>query len=158
MPTQPTWPHRLPYEKGDPIPPGYQIEKRSKRGLLITGGTLFGLAYGGSLVAAASDGSDLGWLVVPIVGPFVTLFKQDLSCDADPNQPAMMERTCSEQAFSSGRRVALLLVDGLVQVTGAALLLAGLTSSEQQLVREPGVVVRPEVGWGTYGVRLNGSF
>jgi hypothetical protein len=85
-------------------------------GVVVTGSAyLFSLAYAGSTCGAQQDcrsGSD--WLYVPIVGPFIT----------------------SAKAPTSGG-AALAAFDGMVQVGGVALAVAGALFP-QQVVVSPG--------------------
>jgi hypothetical protein len=125
--------------------------------LVVGGSVVLGVAYVASLLAAASDTeTGGGWLVVPVVGPFVALSKQEVVCSVALEQQSVT--TCSEKIISAARRAMLLLVDGLVQATGASLLTIGLTNTTSELVRKAPVQVTPQVGAGGYGVSLSGSF
>ncbi|MFT3771188.1 MAG: hypothetical protein QM820_37715 [Minicystis sp.] len=115
------------YEDGMPIPPGYGLQYRRNRPLIIAGAALFGGSY---LAAALTAGTvvagtdkhrmEVAPLFAPFVGPWITLAT---SRDAQLNDP--------------DRRVngVLLVVDGVAQITGAALFIAGMVTREPVLMR-----------------------
>jgi hypothetical protein len=128
-------PRTLPYDEGQPVPPGYHVEERSRRGLVIAGTVTFGSAYLISILGASSavssdenSADDFAPLFIPVAGPFITLGTAD---DADGAAP-------------------IFILDGIAQVGGLALLIAGLAAQESILVRNPGVAtgVVPEVSLG----------
>src|SRR5688572_15787699 len=49
----PVGPKRMNYEEGQPIPPGYRVETRARRGLIIAGAVTFGVTYLLSAFAAS---------------------------------------------------------------------------------------------------------
>src|SRR5207248_3193025 len=67
-------PDSVPYE-GGPIPAGYHVESRPRRGLLIGGAVILGVPYvlGLSIASGEDFPNRTGWLVVPGVGPWITL-------------------------------------------------------------------------------------
>ncbi|WP_434041027.1 MULTISPECIES: hypothetical protein [Sorangium] len=114
----PAGPKVLPWREGEPVPPGYHPETRVRKGLVISGAIVFGTVYlftaigGGDAVYRGSPG--YAALFVPVAGPFLTLAttrQDDLETMA-------------------------LVLDGLVQATGAALLLPGLLVPKTVLVRD----------------------
>ncbi|MEJ7729317.1 MAG: hypothetical protein WKG00_08880 [Polyangiaceae bacterium] len=128
-------PRTLPYDEGQAIPPGYHVEERARRGLVIAGTVTFGSAYlisilGASSAVASDDSSsdDFAPLFIPVAGPFITLGTADGADGAAP----------------------IFILDGIAQVGGLALLIAGLAAQESLLVRNPDVAtgVVPEVGLG----------
>ncbi|MEQ9323350.1 MAG: hypothetical protein RIF41_29565, partial [Polyangiaceae bacterium] len=68
-------PKQLPYDEGDPIPPGYELETKKYRGLIIGGavttGVLYGISAAVGLAGLAGGQSDAGVLLVPVAGPFI---------------------------------------------------------------------------------------
>ncbi|WP_437963727.1 hypothetical protein WMF04_28855 [Sorangium sp. So ce260] len=138
-------PRVLPWREGEPVPPGYHPETRVRKGLVISGAIVFGTVYlftaigGGDAVYRGSPG--YAALFVPCAGPFLTLAttrQDDLETMA-------------------------LVLDGLVQITGAALLLPGLFVPRTVLVRDdvskPFVLPAPvALGPSSAGLGLVGRF
>lgn len=114
-------PATLPYEDGDPVPPGYEIKTRAVRSMLIAGATTFGAPYLVSLISAAvifasdSSGSQIAPLFAPIVGPFITI----------------------GTSRAGGPATFWLVVDGLAQTGGAIMFIYGLAAKEKFLKRTP---------------------
>ena len=137
----------LPYKDGYPIPEGYHPEMRMRQGLVIAGGVTFGAMYLFSAAGAAASADKS--LFVPIAGPFLQLGNIDFTS------------TTEGRAFA-GLAAVVLVVDGLAQLAGAAMLLAGLTTKKEVLVRGPvtGVTVRATpltMGYGVMGIGLVGT-
>lgn len=155
------FPSRLPYEQGDPIPPGYHVEERHRSGLVIGGGAVLGAAYLAGLALAERSMPGKDWLWVPVVGPFGGIMKEDARCQVPATAtPGAVESAdeCSKQVVKAARRVTMLLVDGLVQVAGGSLLVIGVTSKHRELVREHTFLLTPRVARGSYGVELWAQF
>ena len=121
--------YRVERYSGGPIPPDAHLDDRPNLPLLITGPSLLGAAWLSSIFGFFAGircvdyfdcSSPSGWLFVPVVGPWVALVGSDAS-----------ER--------GGVYQAVLVVDGLAQVGGLAMLAAGV------LVRHPVVVTRMPV-------------
>ncbi|MDI3290442.1 hypothetical protein [Polyangium sp. 15x6] len=111
-------PATLAYEEGDPIPPGYRVDSRIRKGLVIGGAVTFGVPWFFSAMIASigdsvSRSSELWPLYIPAVGPFVAMGTLD----------------------SEGAGTFWLAVDGLAQTGGIAMLIAGLVAQEKRLVR-----------------------
>lgn len=111
-------PKTLDYEEGDPIPPGYHVDTRIRKGLLIGGAVTFGSLYLLSAITAsslrdASIADDVTPLYIPAVGPFVTI----------------------GTTSSEGLGTFLLIVDGVAQSGGLLMAILGLTLQETLLVR-----------------------
>ncbi len=151
-------PYRLPYEPGDPVPPGYHVEERSNGALMWGGGLLWSAAYVTAvMVGPKGSAPGSGWVLVPVVGPFGALFQQRVECEADVLNTSSTEE-CSQEIVKAARTASILLVDGLVQTAGAALFLIGWGSTERQLVLDRRFVVTPAVGQSSYGVSVSGTF
>jgi hypothetical protein len=117
----------LTYEDGMPIPPGYRLETRRRRSLMAAGAALFGASYLASALTAGTvvagydkHRMEVAPLFIPFAGPFVTL---STSRDVQLNDP---------DRRTNG---ALLIVDGVAQITGAALFIAGAIAREPILAR-----------------------
>jgi hypothetical protein len=113
--------------EGQPIPPGYYLDEGMRRGPVIAGTIVLAVPYAlGISVASAIDFRDsTGWLILPVLGPWVTLFTRDDVCEPEAT-------FCDDD---QGIRT-LLVLDGLMQGTGAALLIWGITSRRQRLLRQ----------------------
>jgi len=130
------------WEPEEPVPPGYHPETRVRKGLVIGGAIPFGVFWLFSAMAAAV-GEDTNYdnqaLYIPAVGPFIQLPKN---------------------ATSTARFFCIL--DGVVQTGGLAMVIYGLASPKDVLVRndlgklhlEP----RPFIARGGGGMGLGGSF
>lgn len=138
-------PARLPYVEGDPIPPGYAIETRPRKKLVIAGLSTFVPLYAMSLLFAATylgneglDGSLYTPLFIPAIGPFVTIGTSD----------------------AEGFGIITLLLDGVGQLTGVALFAAGMIAQEQYLERSAAASFdpRPEVFVGPGSASLRWQF
>lgn len=107
------------WEEGQPIPYGYHHETRVRKGLVISGSILLGVTYiySSLLAAAGEDASDgghntLGWLWMPVLGPFFEMSETD----------------------STAARYVLFL-DGMAQAAGLTMLIAGALYPKHILVR-----------------------
>jgi hypothetical protein len=140
----PGWPaprYIYDYEAGEVVPPGYHVETRAHRGLVIGGAVTFSSAYLLSVlgaVAGATDGAKgpkrFLPLLVPVGGPFITIGTAD----------------------SKGSGTALLMLDGLAQVGGVVLFIVGLSTDQALLVRNDvrtGLVPAVDVGPGSGSLR-----
>lgn len=120
-PPAPTGPRVMPYEDGYPVPDGYHPTTRVRTGLVIGGAITFGLPY---LITATTGGSGgEGVLVVPLAGPFIEIGRLHAGGGSGDK---------SLEAIVTG----ILVVDGLMQVGGAAMLIAGLVNKKKVLVRD----------------------
>lgn len=149
-------PSELPYVEGGPVPRGYALEEYHSRGLIISGAVTLGTLYALSLSAAAGGNFNRanGWLAVPIVGPFGWLAARK----APVCQYYDVTDTCRSDEDS---KRAIVTVDGLGQVAGAALLIAGLSITRKHLVLvnpQDAVIVAPYASSTGSGLRVIGRF
>src|SRR5690606_3619062 len=108
----------------------------------VGGGVVLGSAYLTAVVlAASSTESGEGWLLVPVVGPFAAIMKQETTCDDQTSIQMASTQDCVETVNAATRRIVVVLADGLLQVAGATMLTIGLTTSDKQLVRDSAIVV-----------------
>ena len=136
-------PSRLPYSENDPIPPGYEIQTRPRMGMAKAGIATFVPLYamsviGGSvyLGSESGDAKRYGPLLIPVVGPFATI----------------------GTANDDGSTLFFVL-DGIGQITGAALFIAGMLSEEKYLGRKTaGLNLRPEVFIGPKSIAMQWQF
>ena len=121
-------PPSIPYEEGKPAPNGYRLSASPRRGLVVAGASTFGSAYLVTLLAASIvAGEEDDWgdpsddddekkavpLFIPVVGPFIGISTLDASPVAS----------------------AWLILDGLAQGAGAAMLIAGLAYPTKRWIR-----------------------
>ena len=126
---------------GGPIPIGMHLETRRSHGLLAVGAIVFGAAYLGSAFSVAactgmtvSCTTGLGWLLVPVAGPFVA------------------------SAFpQAGTARPILIADGIVQAAGIALLVTAIATARTVLVDDPFATTRTRPAWAMLPIGPNGS-
>lgn len=132
-PQGPAPPPRSPWRVGDPIPAGYHVEEKPRAGLVTAGFLVAGIPYGISAITAwaAYGKNESGWLLVPFAGPWVTLGRRAYTCNPDAsNQTTSQSLGCVGDIFA----VMGLVTDGMMQVAGGALLLAGYVATKPGLV------------------------
>jgi hypothetical protein len=151
LPPPAGFPLLLPYRPGVPIPRGYHVEHRPATGLLVTGGVTLGVGYltalGIGLHYEFDNGT--GWTALPIVGPWAAIGARSFECDVNgidgvdgiddlddinTEETAREAERCIGRAQSEALGIALLAVDGMIQATGAILLVAGMASGVDELV------------------------
>jgi hypothetical protein len=141
---------RRPALNPDDPPPGYHTESRARTGLVVAGGVMLGVSYilslTGALSAQANGNTLYEPLYVPVVGPFITL-----------GSAHMFQRT-GDGLVEAGRVLGSigLIFDGLIQVTGASLVVAGLAARKDVVVRDS--VGDPEVSFGPGGASARFHF
>jgi hypothetical protein len=108
----------MDYREGAPVPPGYRVEEKIRKGLVIGGAVTFGSLYVVNAIIASiaidADSNNDEWAVlyIPIGGPFAAIATLD--------------------AQESG--AAILIIDGLGQAGGLAMLIAGAAAKQKKLV------------------------
>ena len=140
-------PEYLPVREGEAPPPGYHHDTKIRKGLVIGGAVSFGTLYLISALSAAltldvcSHCDGAAGLFVPGVGPFIT---------------AGIERVDSASVN------VLLILDGLGQSAGIAMLVAGLAATEEVWVRNDfGSIewtLAPDAASDRAGLQLLGRF
>lgn len=149
----------LPYRDGDPIPPGYRVIEQKRRGLIIAGSLTAGVpwALGVAAAAGANFEDKTGWLVVPVLGPWLMIAaggaNEDRSCGSFDTD----ESDCYD---NNAALRGVLALDGLVQAAGAVMFACGMTIPRKRLIREDVTVsmLPSRVGRDGYGMGLVGSF
>jgi hypothetical protein len=137
------------FAPGESVPTGGRIAVTRVWSALGFGGALLGGAWLPSIVVAATSSIDANhWLYMPIFGPWIAYAtRAALSCATDPTP-------CLSDAAD---RVAL-IADGILQSTGALLVVLGLpTSAEVRWGKEARLRIGPLVGWSN-GLRVEGTF
>jgi hypothetical protein len=106
------------WDDSRPIPPGYHPEERARLGLVIGGAVTFGTLYLFTALGASISndaGTPASALYIPGVGPFIQLAQCNSPCSATGNF--------------------FLAVDGVAQLGGIAMFIAGLAAPKTVLVR-----------------------
>jgi len=143
QPTRPMRPRRVPYEEGMQIPPGAEVTRRVRVGLVISGGLMFAIPFLATVFTYAVSvyvGGDIsGTLAIPAVGPFLNI---------------------PDAERSTGRF--FLALDGALQTTGLVLLAVGLAGRKYVTYygdnSEPGWALTPRIGRTQTGLDLNVRF
>lgn len=148
-------PRRRRYVEGEPIPVGYHLEEKPQQGLVTAGFIVLLIPYGiSALTALAAKGSNEStWLYAPVAGPFLTIGLREYGTCNKPGASDSLR--CLADVFV----VTGLIFDGIMQVTGATLLLAGYLNTKTELVRDERAlrILPTQVGTG-YGMGLRGGF
>lgn len=144
-PPLPALPPTRAYKEGGEIPDGYHLVSKSDKTAIAIGMSLFGLAYGMSLVGGSimslSGGSRSEQyipLLIPVIGPFVTMGTVE-------RHPPMATMT----------------LDGITQVTGLIVTIVGAVNKDHVLVRNDlgdGASLKPNVYVGPRSVALEWRF
>jgi len=135
------------WQEGEPVPDGYHVAQRVRTGLVVGGAVTFGVLYLISVMGAAivhdvnngvggTDNADA--LFIPGVGPFVQMTKTS---------------SASGNVFNA--------IDGIAQCGGIAMLLVGLTSPRNVLVRNDlgaTILPAPYLSASGGGIGLVGRF
>jgi hypothetical protein len=137
LPTASSFPWAPPrsiegWEPGQPVPRGYEVRHRTRRGAIIAGSVLFGVAYTSSAFAAwmidkmlsnpdAYSGTSHHELYIPVVGP-------------------LWEFSHTGPTWSQEGKTTM-VVDGLAQAAGLGLLAYGILARKPLLVRNDGAIV-----------------
>jgi hypothetical protein len=115
------------YVEGQPIPAGYHVEKRPRKGLVVAGAVVLGSLYVISAsVAGSSHRTGDGYLLLPVFGPFIDLATRSDECTS---YGFTCVSTDSTERF-------WLTFDGVGQAAGAAMLIVGLAAQEKLLERD----------------------
>jgi hypothetical protein len=155
--------------------PGMAIGERTERGpfvpLVIAGSVTLGGAWSVSSIVAATRGEPNAteWLYVPLAGPWITLgARNEIVCTQNgqqrPSQTSISDQltfedggSCAEVAAAENRQaIAGLIVDGVIQAGGLAMLIAGLIVQRERVV--PIHAVAPLLVDGGAGLQVLGSF
>lgn len=130
------------WKPGDAIPEGYHSVSKPRVGLIVGGAVTFGVPYFISLLAGAiaidTGRPDFWGLCVPVVGPFIQ---------------AGFSYSATEKVFFA--------LDGLAQVAGVAMFIAGFAAPITYLQRDRLAWVAPVpviTRGGGAGIGLAGGF
>ncbi|MDC3985363.1 hypothetical protein [Polyangium jinanense] len=154
-PSLPVLPRRIEYEEGDILLPGYQLKVQPTRSLLIGGIVTFAVPYGLSALVGGAyafddnerDSELFGPLLVPVFGPFISLGIENSRAQEFPNA-----RSTDDDLYAF-----FMLLNGFTQLTGAAMIAAGILVPEKYLERAQALPGKPEllVGGSSAAVRFH---
>jgi hypothetical protein len=146
-----------------PIPPGYDVVKRPATGLLAGGLVGLGVAYAGGVVFAAVNGfkNGTGWLAVPVVGPWGAIGARNY--ETCRTRTVAEAKACVRNAVKEVQVITFFAVDGIGQLAGGLVTLAGALSAKEELVRSDlvkveGVSVLPPVQGSPWAISVHGQF
>jgi hypothetical protein len=151
-------PATLPYRANEPIPPGYRLEHRPRTGLIIAGAVVTAVPYfiGLSIASASKFSNAGGFLAIPAIGPWLTLAaRENTNCYDYVNSSTYYSCTADTGI------VTLLVLDALVQTTGAILFVIGVATDRELLVRQDVAKLRltpMSFNGGGYGFGFRGGF
>jgi hypothetical protein len=145
------------WEEGDAVPEGYHVEERPRQGLVVGGFVLILVPYAISALTAvgAKGDNETNWLFAPVAGPWFLMGRRHYACCSNSATSSDSGLGCVADVFV----VTGLIVDGILQATGATLLLLGYLNTKPALVRdERALRIRPmRIGNG-YGAGLGAMF
>lgn len=136
---------------------GWEPEEAPSSGTRTVGALFFAIPYAAGLGIAASEGfaNSSGWLAAPLLGPWLALSGRHDPCDRlDARRDGVDQDIgrCVAEPMVRG----LLVLDGVLQATGAVLLVIGGPRERRLVRREVTVGARP-VGSG-WGLGAQGAF
>jgi len=128
-------PESAPYH-GGPIPSGYHLEERPRRGLIIGGALTLGIPWMLGITIASTDdfSNQSGWLIVPALGPWITIATRDPEKDCSLTYASGSTPTSVCHDDNAVRTV--LILDGLTQAAGTFMLIYGLSSPKKVIARD----------------------
>ena len=122
----PPKPVKLAYHEGQAPPPGYHLEENPRKGLVIAGAVVLGVTYGLSAsIGLAAQNTDYRWLAIPVFGPFIALGARN-ECNSN---------NFGCEGIDTVVRFYLVL-DGIAQLGGAAMLISGVAFRKKELVSD----------------------
>jgi hypothetical protein len=145
----------MPYESGQPIPAGYHVEERMRRGLVIAGSLTLGIPWVFSATAAVGNDFEdkSGFLMIPALGPWLMLATGGAS---DNCSTGTDYSNCTEKSVER----AWLFLDGVTQTAGAILLATGLYYPSKRLIKDNYALSITPTTFGRtgYGLGAVGTF
>lgn len=134
----------LPYSDGDPVPPGYHVESRVRRGPIIAGAIMAGSTYFVNILIAGveerSNDSRATYLYIPGIGTW-----------------AYVDDACDNDNEDSGCQFVVL--HSLTHSIGLGLVIYGIAAPKTVLARDTASVrITPLVGNSLSGLAATGTF
>ena len=145
---------RPPPNDDGPMGPEFRLEPMRK-GLLVSGLSIGGGLYASSVVVGAMDGysNSKGFLLVPLLGPWITLATR-----RSPRCGGAAAET--DDCRTSGLTPMLLLLDGMGQFAGSILVTVYFAAPAYRWVPNitSSIAITPVVQGETNGVIVSGTF
>ena len=118
------------------MPAGYHVEDRPRRGLIIGGALTLGIPWALGLAFASGSNfpNETGWLVVPALGPWITLATRTNESVCISDVGGGSSRNCVQEVDNGYRT--LLVLDGITQAAGAIMLVIGMSSTKKVIARD----------------------
>ncbi|MCA9599740.1 MAG: hypothetical protein KC776_40810 [Myxococcales bacterium] len=140
---------------------GAEPETSSVSVPVIVGSLVLGVPYATGLGIAASESFEngSGWLAAPVAGPWLALAGRRDPCDGLSNQTKFDSDVgrCVAEPMVRG----MLVLDGVLQATGAVLIIVGASSSSSEPEKPPPprmMAMPSRVGRDGYGLGVVGQF
>jgi hypothetical protein len=150
-------PQEMPYDESKGVPAGYHIDERVRKGPIIAGSIVAGVPYliGVNIAAASGFENHSYWLLVPGIGPLLTMATRD-KCES---QSGTTSSNDSVDCVGDALLAMVLIIDGLMQTTGVVLFGVGIGSTKKVLVRDKAALhLRPHRFQTGYGLAVDGTF
>jgi hypothetical protein len=146
---------RPPPNDDGPMGSEFLLESHMRKGLLVSGLSIGGGLYASSVVVGAMDGyaNSKGYMLVPLLGPWITLAKRrSPHCGGSAADP--------DDCRTSGLTPMVLLLDGMGQLAGSILVTVYLTAPAYRWAPKitSNITVTPVVQRGTNGAMVSGTF
>lgn len=124
------------YREHQAPPPGYVLEEQARRVLVIPGIALVGALYITGIITTGvlqEFPNKTGFLAIPVAGPWITWGTRTSSCDDIDSENSLSSSLDCDEDKALDR---LLVLDGMLQAVGAALIVTGFTWTKSIWVRE----------------------
>lgn len=138
--------------------PGYHVEYRPRRALLVTGLAVGIPFYALGVLAGSIDGYDnaKAWLYLPVAGPWMTLALRDSGpCNGGTDSSG---HCCTEPGCPGSLAKPLLVMDGLGQLSGAVLVTVAYAAAKPRWVPDNHLVIAPFAQPHARGLAISGSW
>ena len=127
--------------------------------LILVGAVMVGLPYATGLGIGASESFDngSGWLAVPVAGPWASLSARRDPCAASEDKQEFDSDVgkCVAEPLVRG----MLVLDGVLQASGAVLMIIGASSGGPKKPERTQVMAAPTpMGRAGYGMAVAGQF
>lgn len=138
------------------------LEESVNTGLIVGGLVTFGTMYAVSIGYASSEGFEqgLGWVALPIFGPWIALAHRDFQCNVTLDIDSAEE--CQTKVVDEAATLAVLAGLGIGQMVGGVLTLVGVLDRDALWVRQDVLGARLQLDMrpmnADLGLRLHGSF
>jgi hypothetical protein len=126
--------------------------------MIIAGASALGGAWfiSAMVATAVEQDNETEWLYIPVVGPFITLGARDYGADSCNDSTGFLDN-CEQKLEAENTYAGVgLVLDGVIQAGGLAVLIAGLVVRRERAV--PVYSIAPLPVRGGSGIQVIGSF